>query len=168
MHDRCRGRLARIALHALDEPSKLSPMTAQTTARSAATTPDARVPMVGVLRVLLLAEALGLLVVTIFLSMGASVIGGIQGAEAEIPIRFAAGGAFALAILAAVASRGARRRRGWAWTLAAILQVAIAVAAGVAVLVVEWHPIYLVAFAASVLVMLVLSASSVRRALGQA
>jgi hypothetical protein len=143
-------------------------MTAQTTAQPATAAPDARVPMVGVLRALLLAEALGLFVLTIFLSMGASAIGAEQGPDAEVPLRFAAGGAFVLAILAAVASRGARRRRGWAWTLAAILQVLIAVAGGIAVLIVGWHPVYLVPFAAAVLVMVVLSASSVRRALGQA
>ena len=49
-----------------------------------------------------------------------------------------------------------------------MLQVVIAVATGIAVLNVEWHPIYLVPFAAAALVMLVLSTTSVRRALGQA
>ena len=90
------------------------------------------------------------------------------GPDADVPLRFAAGGALLLGILAAIASRGARRRRSWAWTLAAILQVIIAVATGIAVLTVEWHPIYLVAFGAAAVVMLVLSTTSVRRALGQA
>jgi hypothetical protein len=49
-----------------------------------------------------------------------------------------------------------------------MLQVIIAVATGIAVLTVEWHPIYLVAFGAAAVVMLVLSTTSVRRALGQA
>lgn len=158
----------RIALRALDEPSKLTRMTAQTAAPRAGTTPDARVPMVGVLRALLIGEALAALVVTIFLSMAASAVGTQQGPEAEVPLRFTAGGAFLLGIFALIASRGARRRRGWAWTMAAMLQVIIAVATGIAVLTVEWHPIYLVAFGAAVVVMLVLSTTSVRRALGQA
>ncbi len=143
-------------------------MAAQTAAPRAGTTPDARVPMVGVLRALLIGEALAGLVVAIFLSMGASVVGAQGGPDADVPLRFAAGGALMLGIFAAIASRGARRRRSWAWTLAAILQVIIAVATGIAVLTVEWHPIYLVAFGAAAVVMLVLSTTSVRRALGQA
>jgi heme A synthase len=71
------------------------------------------------------------------------------------------------AILAAAASRGARKRKGWAWTLSAMLQVIAAVATGIAVLVTEWHPLFLVGFAGAALVMLVLSTTSVRRALGQ-
>jgi hypothetical protein len=142
-------------------------MTAQTAAPAAAPTPTTRTPMVGVLRFLLLAEAAGGLVLTIFLSMAASTVGGHQGPDAEVPLRFAAGGAFLLAILAAVASRGARRRRSWSWTLAAVLQVLIAVSTGIAVFNVEWHPVYLVPFGAAVLVMVVLSNGSVRKALGQ-
>jgi hypothetical protein len=155
------------SLRPLDEPSTLTRMTAQTAASPAPTT-QAREPMVGVLRGLLLAEAAGGLVLTILLSMAASLVGAEQGADAAVPLQFAAGGAFLLGILAAIASRGARRRRSWSWTLAAMLQVVIAVATGIAVLSVEWHPIYLVPFAAAALVMLVLSTSSVRRALGQA
>jgi hypothetical protein len=158
----------RIALRTLDEPSKLARMTAQTAVPSASPTPNARVPMVGVLRALLIGEALAGLVVAIFLSMGASAIGAQQGPDAEVPLRFAAGGALLVGIFALIASRGARRRRSWAWTMAAMLQVIIAVATGIAVFAVEWHPLYLVAFGAAVGVMLVLSTSSVRRALGQA
>jgi len=143
-------------------------MTAQTAAQRAGSTPDARVPMVGVLRALLIGEALAGLVVAIFLSLGASVIGAEQGADAEVPVRFAAGGALILGIFALIASRGARRRRSWAWTMAAVLQVILAVATGIAVLILEWSPTYLVAFGAAVIVMLVLSTTSVRRALGQA
>jgi hypothetical protein len=158
----------RAALRPLDEPSKLARMTAQTAAPAAGPTAGTRTPMVNVLRLLLLAEAAGALVLTIFLSMAASAIGASEGPDAEVPMRFAAGGAFLVAILAAVASRGARRRRSWSWTLAAVLQVLIAVSAGIAVLNVEWHPLYLVPFGAAALVMLALSSSSVRRALGQA
>ena len=147
---------------------KLTRMTAQTTTPAATPTARTRTPMVGMLRALLLAESAGGLALTIFLSMAASAVGARQGPDAEVPLRFAAGGAFLLAILAAIASRGARRRRGWSWTLAAMLQVVIAIATGIAVLNVEWHPIYLVPFAAATLVMLVLSTGSVRRALGQA
>jgi hypothetical protein len=143
-------------------------MTAQSAAATAAPIANPREPMVGVLRALLLGEAAGGLVLTIFLSMAASAVGASQGTDAEVPLRFAAGGALLLGILAAIASRGARRRRSWAWTMAAMLQVIIAVAAGIAVLAVEWHPVYLVPFAAAVAVMLVLSTASVRRALGQA
>ncbi len=158
----------RIALRALDEPSKLTRMAAQTAAPRAGSTPEARVPMVGVLRAALIGEAFAGLVVAIFLSMGASVVGAQGGPDADVPLRFAAGGALLLGISAAIASRGARRRRSWAWTLAAMLQVIIAVATGIAVLTVEWHPIYLVAFGAAVVVMLVLSTTAVRKALGQA
>jgi peptidoglycan/LPS O-acetylase OafA/YrhL len=133
--------------------------------------PDARVPMVGVLRALLLAEAAGALVLAIFLSLLAGAqgefVGGDAGRSAEEGLRFAAGGAVLFAIAAAIASRGARRRRPWAWTLAAILQVIGAVATGVAVLVTEWHPLFLGGFAIAAVVMLVLSSASVRRALGQ-
>lgn len=127
--------------------------------------------MVGVLRALLLAEAAGGLALAIFLSLLAGgqsqFVGGDLGRSAEEGLRFAAGGAVLFAIFAAFASRGARRRRPSAWTLAAMLQVIVAVATGVAVLVTEWHPLFLVAFVVAATVMLVLSTASVRRALGQ-
>jgi cytochrome bd-type quinol oxidase subunit 2 len=130
-----------------------------------------RVPMVGLLRALLLGEAVAGLALAIFLSLLAAgertVLGGDAGRAAEESIRFAAAGAFLFAIFAAVASRGARRRRSWSWTLAAILQVLVAVGTGLAVLVAEWQPIFIVGFVAAALVMLVLSTSPVRRALGQ-
>ena len=133
----------------------------------ATSTMPASVPMVGVLRALLWAEAIGGLVLAIFLSMAAGTIGTRDGVAAEEPLRFAAGGAFLLAILALVASRGARKRRSWSWTLAAILQVIIAVGTGVALLIAEWHPVYLIGFGLAAVVMVVLSTTSVRRALGQ-
>ncbi len=120
-------------------------------------------PMLGILRGLLLLEAVGMLAATIYLSMLAAG----NGAD-ETTIRFAAGGTIIVAILAAFASRGVRRRRGSAWTLAAMLQVVIAIGTGVAILVSEWHPLFLIGFALPTLVMLVLSTSAVRRALGQA
>lgn len=144
-------------------PHTVAHMTAETAAVTAAPSTRSREPMVGVLRGLLLAEAAGGLVLTIFLSMAASVVS----ADAEVPLRFAAGGVLLIGIFAAIASRGARRRRSWSWTLAAILQVIIAIAAGIAVLNVEWHPVYLAPFGFAVAVMLVLSTTSVRRALGQ-
>ena len=141
-----------------------------TAARTVATDVPAapRVPMVGVLRTLLWAEAAGGIVLAIFLSLGAAAVGAREGAAAEEPLRFAAAGAFVFAILALVASRGARKRRAWAWTLAALLQVIAAVGTGFAAFIAEWHPLYLVGFAAAAVVMLVLSTTSVRRALGQA
>ena len=132
---------------------------------------DSRVAMIGVLRALLLGEAAAGLVMAIFLSLLAGgqteFIGGDSGRAAEETLRFAAGGAFLFAIFAAVASRGARRRRPWAWTLAAILQVIVAVATGAAVMIAEWHPLFLVGFGLAAIVMFVLSTASVRRALGQ-
>jgi hypothetical protein len=119
--------------------------------------------MPGFLRFLLILEALGLLGVTIVLSMQAS-----QPGVDETTIRFAAAGAFVLAILAASASRGVRRRRGWGWTLAALIQVLIAVGTAIAILVGEWQPALLIGFVAPAFVMLVLSSASVREALGQA
>ena len=119
-------------------------------------------PMLAILRGLLLLEAAALLAATVYLSMLAA-----ENASEETTIRFAAGGTFIFAILAAFASRGVRRRRGSAWTLAAIIQVFMAVGTGVAILVAEWHPLFLIGFALPTLVMLVLSTSAVRRALGQ-
>ena len=131
----------------------------------------ARVPMVGVLRALLIGEAVATLALAVFLSMLAAglrdSLGGDAGRAAEESVRFAAGAAFLFSIFAAIASRGARRRRAWSWTLAAILQVVLAIGTGLAVMVADWHPIFLVGFAAAAIVMLALSATSVRRALGQ-
>lgn len=133
--------------------------------------PDSRVAMIGVLRAFLLGEAAAGLVLAIFLSLLAEgqtdFVGGDTGRAAEETLRFAAGGAFVFAIAAAIASRGARRRRPWAWTLAAILQVIVAVATGAAVMIAEWHPLFLVGFGLAAIVMLILSTASVRRALGQ-
>ncbi len=123
-----------------------------------------RVVGVGVLRALLLGEAVLGLVLAIGLSMLAS---SDASASGEQTLRFAAGFAFLFAIFAAFASRGARRRRPSSWTLAAILQLTLAVGTGIAILVATWHPIYLVGFALAAVVMLVLSTASVRRALGQ-
>jgi hypothetical protein len=126
----------------------------------------ARAPALGLLRGLLLTEAAAGLVVAIFLSMLAA---GVQNASGsgETELRFAASGAFLVGLFAAIASRGVRRRRGWAWTMAAVLQVLIAVATGAAILLATWHPALLLGFALPVAVMLVLSAASVRSALGQ-
>lgn len=128
-------------------------------------------PMLTILRALLLSEAALTLVLAVFLSLLAAALrdflGGDAGRQAEESVRFAAGGAFLFAIFAAVASRGVRRRRRWSWTMAAILQVILAIGTGVAVLVAEWHPVYLAGFGAAALVMLVLSTSSVRDGLGQ-
>ena len=121
-------------------------------------------PLMIVLRALFLAEAVGGLVLAIFLSMlaGATSDGGT-----ETSLRFAAGGAFLFAIFAAVASRGVRRRRSSAWTLGAVLQVILAIGTGLAVFIGSWHPAYLIGFAFAAVVMIVLSIASVRRALGQ-
>ena len=129
---------------------------------------NARLPMLGLLRVLLLTEAATGLALAVFLSLVADAVGDRSGVADETNLRFAAGGAFLFALFAAIASRGARRRRGWAWTMAAILQVLLAVGTGVAIMVAEWHPAYLIGFGLASAVMLVLSVASVRRALGQA
>ena len=146
-------------------------MNATPVASTARSVPAPRVAMVGVLRAFLLGEAAAGLVFAIFLSLLAGgqtdFVGGDSGRAAEETLRFAAGGAFLFAIFAAVASRGARRRRPWAWTLAAILQVIVAVGTGAAVMIAEWHPLFLVGFGLAAIVMLVLSTTSVRRALGQ-
>ncbi|HEX7172427.1 MAG TPA: hypothetical protein VF365_07470 [Candidatus Limnocylindria bacterium] len=132
--------------------------------------PAARAPLMAFLRIILFAEAAAGFALTIGLSMlagGSDVLGVSVEPESETSLRFAAGGAFLFAIFAAVAARGVRRRRGWAWTLSAMLQVIVAVGTGIAVLAAEWHPAYLVGFALAALVMTVLSTASVRRALGQ-
>jgi low temperature requirement protein LtrA len=120
---------------------------------------------------LLLTEAALGFALAILLSMLASGMGNLLGdpatASAETPLRFAAGGAFLFAIFAMVASRGARRRRGWSWTLGALLQVALAIGTGIAVIGATWHPAYLAGFGLAAVVMTVLSTGNVRRALGQ-
>ncbi len=147
-------------------------MTALPTATPSPMSSNPSVPLIGMLRVLLLVEAAATLALAVLLSMlaggTADFLGADVGAGAETSLRFAAGASFLFAIFAAVASRGARRRRLWAWTLAAILQVVLAIGTGVAVLVAEWHPAYLIGFAMAAGVMTVLSTGPVRRALGQA
>jgi hypothetical protein len=148
-------------------------MNAQTAAAPAApvATP-ASTPMVGVLRGLLLGEAALGLGVAVVLSLVAvalrDALGGDVGRATEESVRFGAGGAFLFAIGAAIASRGARRRRSWAWTLAAVLQLVLAIATGIAIMIAAWHPAYLVGFGLAAVVMIILSTASVRRALGQA
>lgn len=135
------------------------------------TTPVAapsRLHMIGALRALLLTEAVAGLLLAIALSLVASAVGEGSGTADETNVRFAAGAAFLFALFAAIASRGARRRRGWSWTMAAILQVLLTIGAGIAIMVAEWHPAYLAGFGLASAVMLVLSVASVRRALGQA
>jgi hypothetical protein len=122
-------------------------------------------PWVGVLRALLLTEAALGIGLAVFFSMLAVALRDFLGGEETL--RFAAGGALVWAIAAAVASRGARRRRGWAWTLAAILQLVLAIGTGIAVMVATWHPAYLIGFGLAAVVMLVLSTSGVRSELGQ-
>lgn len=126
----------------------------------------------GVLRGLLLGEAALGVAAAVLLSLVAAalrdVIGGEAGRGAEESVRFAAGGAILFAIGAAIASRGVRRRRSWAWTLTAILQLVLAIGTGIAVMVATWHPAYLIGFGLAAVVMLVLSTAGVRRALGQA
>jgi hypothetical protein len=137
---------------------------------SPAMTAETRTPMIGLLRILLLLEAAGGLAVTILLSLVASDLeatGGDADLDRAISIRFAAAAAFFFALFAAIASRGARRRRGWAWTMAAILQVLLAVGTGIAIVATEWQPYFLGGFGLAVLAMLVLSSTAVRRALGQ-
>lgn len=124
--------------------------------------------LLGALRTLLLLEAATALALTIFLSMLASGIeGGLGEPSAATTIRFAAGGAFIFSILALATARGVRRRRGWAWTLAAVLQVVMAVGTGIAVMSADLHPLFVIGFVLPVAVMLALSATSTRRALGQ-
>ena len=124
---------------------------------------------VGTLRGLLLFEAVAGVLLTIVLSSLAAGVRGLDPAVvgADAGVRFAASAAFIFAIVAAIAARGVRRRRPWSWTVAAILQLLLALAGGVAVLVADWHPAYLATFVLAGAVMLVLSTAAVRRALGQ-
>jgi peptidoglycan/LPS O-acetylase OafA/YrhL len=157
---------------ALDISGTLAAMNAQPAAASVPplATPASE-PMVGVLRALLLGEAALGLGVAVVLSLVAAALrdalGGDVGRATEESIRFGAGGAFLFAIGAAIASRGARRRRSWAWTLAAVLQLVLAIGTGIAIMVATWHPAYLVGFGLAAVVMVVLSTAGVRRALGQ-
>lgn len=142
-------------------------MNAPTPVASASTHPRVQGSgAVTTLCVLLLAEAAFALVVTIFLSL----VAGEQSGGAETSTRFAAGGAILFAIAAYVAFRGAWRRRSWSWTLGAVLQLVLAIAAGIAMVTAGEGAapvVYLVAFALAAGTMILLSTSAVRRALGQ-
>lgn len=136
--------------------------------------PTARSGTVTALWVLLLAEAVLGVAVAIILS---NVAGdqyaslGDSGSAAEESTRFAAGGAILFAIAALTAAIGARRRRSWSWTLGAVLQLVLAIAAGIALFAAGAEgasAAYLVAFALAAGTMILLSTSGVRRALGQA
>lgn len=118
---------------------------------------------IGLLRALLLGEAIMALILGVGLSIAAT-----HADAGDNALRFAAGASVIVAIAAAIGSRGARRRRPWAWTLAAILQVIAAVGTGLAVLATEGHPAVLLGFVIAAAVMLVLSTGPVRRQLGQA
>jgi len=130
-----------------------------------------RAVSLGILRTLMIGEAALALVMAIGLSILASALneslGGAQGQSTEQSVRFAAGFSMLFAIAAAVASRGVRRHRAWSWTLAALLQLVLAIGTGFAVVTAVWHPAYLLGFGLATVVMLVLSTASVRRALGQ-
>ncbi|MBW3612331.1 MAG: hypothetical protein KY392_00560 [Chloroflexi bacterium] len=142
-----------------------------TAAHALPATPIARIPLLGALRGLLVSQAVLTLGLAIFLSLVAAglrdALGGDAGRAAETSVRFAAGAAFLFAVFAAIAARGARRRRRWSWTMAAVLQLVLAIGTSVAVMLVEWHPIYLFGFALAGITMVVLSTGVVRRALHQ-
>lgn len=139
--------------------------------RGTVSAPTTRSAALALVRLLLLLEAALGLGVAILLSLLAPLvrddIGGASGDAAETTLRFAAAAAFLLAIAAAIASRGVRRRRGWAWTTAAVLQLLLAIGTGVAVIAAEWHPAYLAGFALAGLTMAIICFPSVRRELGQ-
>ena len=125
--------------------------------------------------VVLLIEALLGLAVAIALSLVAggyrASLAGEAALSAEEGARWAAGGAFVFAIGALVAALGARRGRAWSWTLAAVLQLILAIAAAIAMFAAgrpDLVAAYLVAFALAGGAMLILSTPQVRRALGQA
>lgn len=136
--------------------------------------PAARSGTVTALWVLLLAEAVLGVAVAIMLSNLAGeqyAALGNSGSAAEESTRFAAGGAILFAIAAFTAAMGARRRRAWSWTLGAVLQLVLAIAAGIALFAAGAEGtsvVYLVAFALAAGTMILLSTSHVRRALGQA
>jgi len=118
---------------------------------------------------ILLVEALAGLVLSALLTFEAAGLRAVPGAElgAGDSVQFAAAGAFVLAVAALIAARAARRRRSWAWTLAALIQLPIAIATGLVVLGEDWHPAYLLGFVLAALAMLLLSAAPVRSSLGQ-
>lgn len=145
----------------------LRAMTARTPVVRASSSPRAQSSAsVGVLCLLLLLEAAFALVVTIFLSLWA----GEQGGDAETSTRFAAGGTFLFAIAAYIAYRGVRRHRSWGWTWSAVLQLVLAIGAGLSMVTAGEDgvgPAYLIAFGLAAGTLLLLSTSGVRRALGQ-
>ena len=150
-------------------------MNAQTRSDHApATRAGGRAGALTALWALLLLEAILGVVVAILLSLVAggyrTALAGEAGIAAEESTRFAAGGAFLFAIAAFVAAIGVRRRRAWSWNLGAILQLVLAIAAGIAMFAAGATGVtvaYLVAFGLAAVTMLLLSAPTVRRAVGQ-
>lgn len=123
---------------------------------------------------MLLAEAALGLLAAIQLSILAGeyrvTLSGEAAVSAEVSTRFAAAGAFILAIGAVVAVVGVRRRRAWSWSLAALLQLIMAVGAALAMVTAGEEGItvgHLLAIGLAGLAMLLLSTPQVRRALGQ-
>ena len=121
------------------------------------------------LRWALLIEAAVCVALAVVLSLVATGIRDLSPDDigADTGVRFAAAGAFLLAVALAIVARGVRRRRSWSWTAAAIAQVVLAVGTAIAVLVADWHPAYLAAVAAAGVLLVLLSARRVRGALGQ-
>ena len=146
------------------------------TRRSALAGPERRERSAAVtaLWVALLIEALLGVAVAILLSLMAggyrSSLEGEAGLAAEEGTRWAAGGAFVFAIAALVAAIAVRRRRTWSWNLGALLQLILAISAGIAMFSAGAAGVsaaYLVAFGLAAGTMLLLSTPPVRRALGQ-
>ncbi len=131
--------------------------------------PVRRLPTLGILRAALLTESVLMLVLTIFLSLLAAALrdslGGEAGRSAEVTLRFAAAAVFVVAILAAVASRGARLRRRWTVPVVTFVQLAMLFGTLVAMTTAAWHPLMLLGVALPAAVMLLVSTGSASREL---
>lgn len=121
------------------------------------------------LRWALLLEAAAGVASAVILSLAAAGIRDLNPDDigADAGVRFAAGGAFLLALALAIVARGVRRRRSWSWPAAAMVQIVVAIGTAAAVLIADWHPGYLVGFGMAAGLLVLLSMPAVRRALGQ-
>ena len=136
-----------------------------TSIRSKAVPTERPVALV-LLTALLGLEAVLALAAAIFLSMIAGAADE-AGNDAGTGLRFAAGGAVIVAIVAYRAARNAWRARPRAYPQAAIIQLAVVAGLALAMVVAGWQPLYLAVIALAAGVFVLLSMPSSRDALDQ-
>lgn len=101
------------------------------------------------------------------LGVGLSMVAGALDRRTAVGVEFIAAAAVIFAIVSYFAARGSLRRRPWSYTLAAMLQLVMALSLGLAAFANGWQAPYVGAFGLAGAIMVTLSAQSVRTALDQ-